>query len=69
MALQGQWKSENSPNVQKIGVFFKKMDGFFWQKTPIFQKIDKGSKFAVECDWISKFSQNVQVLIFSKKNR
>ena len=43
------------------------MDGFFWQKTPIFQKIDKGSKFAVECDWISKFSQNVQVLIFSKK--
>ena len=26
------------------------------------------SKFAVECDWNSKFSQNVQNLLFSKKN-
>ena len=40
--------------------------GFFAQN-PIFQKSDKGSKFAVECDWISKFSQNVQVLVFWKK--
>ena len=43
------------------------MDGFLWQKYSIFQKNDKGSKFAVECDWNSKISQNVQVLIFSKK--
>ena len=43
------------------------MDGFFWQKNSIFQKIDKESKFAVECDWISKVSKNIQVLIFLKK--
>ena len=43
------------------------MDWFFWQKKPFFQKNDEGSKFAVESDWISKISQNVQVLIFFKK--
>ena len=40
----------------------------FFEKNPIFQKSDKGSKFAVKCDWLSKFSQNVQVLIFEKKS-
>ena len=45
------------------------MDGFFWQKNPFFQKIDEGSKFAVERDWMSKISQNVQVLTFLKKKQ
>ena len=40
----------------------------FPKKNPIFQKSDKGSKFAVKRDWLSKFSQNVQVLIFEKKS-
>ena len=38
-----------------------------FEKNPTFQKSDKGSKFAIECDWNSKFSQNVQVLVFWKK--
>ena len=38
-----------------------------FEKNPIFQKSDKGSKFAIECDWNNKFSQNVQVLVFWKK--
>ena len=33
-----------------------------------FSKIGEGSKFAVECDWNSKISQNVQNLGFFKKN-
>ena len=41
--------------------------GIFEKKNPICQKIDNGSKFTVDCDWISKFSQNVQVLVFLKK--
>ena len=39
----------------------------FFRKKPIFQKSDRGSKFAIESDWINKFSQNVQVLVFWKK--
>ena len=53
----------------KIGVFPRKMDGFFWQKNPIFRNIDEGSKLAVERDRIGKISQNVQVLIFLKKKQ
>ena len=41
------------------------MDGFL-QKNPIFQKSDKGSKFAVECDWISDNSQHVTKKEISK---
>ena len=69
MALQGHWKSENSPNIRKIGVFLKKWMDFFDKKNSISQKTDKGSKFAVESDWISKISQNVLLLIFIKKKQ
>ncbi len=31
----------------------------FSEKKPIFQKSDKGSKFAVKCDWISDISHYV----------
>ena len=41
------------------------MDGFF-RKNPIFQKSDKGSKFSVECDWISDNSQHVTKKEISK---
>ena len=41
------------------------MDGFF-RKNPIFQKSDGGSKFAVECDWISDNSQHVTKKEISK---
>ena len=44
------------------------MDGFSRQINPIFQKNYKGSKFAVECDWISKISQNVQRMRFRKQD-
>ena len=41
--------------------------GLFDKKNPIPQKNDKGSKIAVECNWINKMSQNFQVLVFLKK--
>ena len=41
--------------------------GHFDKKNPIFQKIDKGSKFSVECDWISDIFQHVQKLRFRKQ--
>ena len=44
------------------------MDGFSRQINPIFQKNYKGSEFAVECDWISKISQNVQRMRFRKQD-
>ena len=44
------------------------MDGFFRQKNPIFQKIDEGSEFAVESDWISNISQHVQRMRFRKQD-
>ena len=37
-----------------------------FEKKPVFQKSDKGSKVAEECDWTSKLSQNVQVLALLK---
>ncbi len=39
----------------------------FQKKIMNFFKIVYGSKFAVECDWKSKNSQNVQNLDFLKK--
>ena len=44
------------------------MDGSSRQKNPIPQKNDKGSKFAVECNWINKISQNFQNSLLLKKN-
>ena len=35
---------------------------FSGRKCVFFWKIAQGSKFAVECDWISKISQRVQNL-------
>ncbi len=49
-------------------VFFSINGWVFSKKNPISQKSDKGSDFAVKCHWLSKFSQNVQVLIFEKKS-
>ena len=40
----------------------------FSKKILIFLKITKGSKVAVECDWNSKISQNVHILVFFFKN-
>ena len=58
VALQGHWKCKNSRNVQKLGVFLKKKRWVFPKRNiPIFQKIDKGSEYAVEWHWISKISQ------------
>ena len=53
VALKGHWRSKTSQNVQKFGVCQK--NGWVFPKNiiPFSQKIDKGSKFAVECDSIS----------------
>ena len=67
VTLQGHWKSTNSQNVPKLGVFFKKWICFF-EKNPIFQKSHKGSKFAVECDWISDIFQHVTKKRFRKQD-
>ena len=48
--------------------FLKKWMGHFHKKNPIFQKIDKGSKFSVDCDWISDIFQHVQKLRFLKQD-
>ena len=53
---------------QKLVFYLKKWMGFSGKKYTIFQKIDKGSKFAVECDWNSKISQHVQKLTFRKQD-
>ena len=53
---------------QKMVFFLKKWMGFSEKKHPIFQKIDKVSKFAVECDWISNISQFFQNLRFRKQD-
>ena len=37
---------------------------FSGRKCVFFWKIAQGSKFAVECDWISKISQRVQNIGF-----
>ena len=53
---------------QKLVFFLKKWMGFSEKKYPIFQETDKGSKFAVECDWISNISQHVRKLRFRKQD-
>ena len=111
IALQCNWNSENSQNVDKIGVFWKKFFEFFsrlifflqknryryriwtnmrlkiWKfpkrsnldflkkrqmgfsKKRKFLKITKGRKFGVECNWISKISQNIRKLAFAWKKK
>ena len=58
-------KVQKLKTFEKWVFFLKKMDGFF-RKNPIFQKSDGGSKFAVECDWISDNSQHVTKKEISK---
>ena len=50
LAVECDWNSKNSQNVQNLG-FFWKNGWVFWKKTWIFLKIDKGGKFAVE--WVT----------------
>ena len=67
VALQGHWKVRTLKTFKKLVFFFWKWMGFSETKNPIFRKIDKGSNFAVECDWISNISQHVQKLWFRKQ--
>ena len=46
-AVECDWNSGNSQNVQNLG-FFKKNRWVFWKKMN-FLKIAKGNKFALEC--------------------
>ena len=46
--------------INKINVFFEKKLWFF-------REIAKGSKFTVECNWISKISQNFKSFGFLTK--
>ena len=46
-AVECDWKSKNSQNVQNLG-FFGKIDEFL-NKNLFFLQIDKDGKFAVEC--------------------
>ena len=45
--VECDWNSYTSQNVRNLG-FWKKNDGFFWNKVGTF-KIGEGGKFAVEC--------------------
>ena len=57
-------EKEESSTRSKFGAW-KKM-GSFWTET-FLNKIAKGSKSAVQCDWMSKSSQNLQNLFFPGK--
>ena len=60
-ASKSDWNFESSRKVQ-IWIFLNETDGFL-KKKEVF-KISKGSKFGVECNWISKISQNIRKLAF-----
>ena len=66
-ALKCVWTFESSRNVQ-IWNFLNKTDVVF-EKKGIFLKTTKGSKFGVECNSISKISQNFRNLVSSWKNK
>ena len=51
--------SEISQNVQKLGFLQEKMG--FPKKNLKFLKMARGIKFAVESNWKSKISQNVEI--------
>ena len=51
-------KSEISQNFQKLGFLQEKMG--FPRETLKFLKMERGIKFAVESNWKSTISQNVQ---------
>ena len=61
--VKSKRNSELSQTVQKLGFFCKKKMGF-QKKAMKFSKIADGNKFAVQCEAISKVSQNVQILEF-----
>ena len=68
VALQGHWKTKIPQNVAKL-VSLIKLSVFFETKLWFPWKNAKVSKFTVECNWISKISQNVRILAFFwKKN-
>ena len=67
VTIQGHWKSTNSQNFRKFGVFFKKK-WVFPKKNLVFQKNDKGSKFAVECDCLVIFPNTLQKKRFRKQH-
>ena len=48
-------------------LFQRKNIGFSEKKSYFFKNLPKGSKFAEECDWKSKTSQNVQNLVLLNK--
>ena len=63
--VQCEQKSENSQNFQKLGFLQEKMG--FPKKTLKFSKIADGNKLAVQCEGISKVSQNLQILFCFQK--
>ena len=65
MRLEAQEFSKGSK--LKNGVFKWKIDVPFRKKICAFYKLLEVAKFAGECDWINKNSQNVQNLSFLQK--
>ena len=57
-------KSENSQKFQKLGFLQEKMG--FPKKTLKFSKIADGNKLAVQCEGISKVSENVRIYGFGR---
>ena len=64
-----QYATENLkvPKTFKLGFSQKRQMGF--SKKRKFLKITKGRKFGVECNWISKISQNIRKLAFAWKKK
>ena len=55
------------PKTFKLGFSQKRQMGF--SKKRKFLKITKGRKFGVECNWISRISQNIRKLAFAWKKK
>ena len=61
--VEYHWKCKTPQNVQNL-VLLNKSNVFFGMKVWFSEKTANGSNFAVECNWISKISQNVTNLGF-----
>ena len=60
LAVECNWFSEISQNVENLGFLRKKTRWVFRKRCEFSLKIANGTIFALPCDWNSKNQQNVQ---------
>ena len=67
LAVECNWFSEISQNVENLGFLMKKTRWVFRKRCEFSLKIANGTIFALPCDWNSKNQQNVQKNVVLKK--